>query len=258
MHNQKLFFVLLSSLILLAACGGGGETAAPAETTPGPAETLKTVDTASTGSITGNVSYSGQPSRGARIRMNADPTCNEQHSGPVYASVLQVNDEGRLENAFVWVKQGLEDYQFETPSEAKVLDQKGCLYEPRVLGVQVKQKIQILNSDPTTHNIHPIPSQNREWNKSQPPSATPLVESFARQEVMIAIKCNIHPWMKAYVGVIPHPYFAVTGQEGTFDLKDLPPGEYTLEAWHEKLGTQEQKVTVTPNEKTGIEFAFSG
>ena len=193
----------------------------------------------------------------ARIRMGAEPGCEEKHSEPVYSQEVTVNPNGTLKYSFVWVKEGLEQYSFDTPSQPVVLDQNGCLYTPHVFGVHVNQDIRILNSDPATHNIHPLPGNNREWNISQA-EGQELERSFPRPEVMIPVKCNIHPWMKAYIAVVPHPYFAVTGDDGTFELNDLPPGEYTIEVWHEKYGTQEQKITVGPEESKEIEFSYSG
>jgi len=120
------------------------------------------------------------------------------------------------------------------------------------------QKLQITNDDPTNHNVHPMPSANREWNQSQPPGSPPMVQEFARPEVMIPVKCNVHPWMKAYVGVQKHPFYAVTGADGTFTIKGLPPGDYTIEAWQEKYGTKELKVTVGPSETKTADFTYSG
>ena len=123
---------------------------------------------------------------------------------------MLINEDGTLKNVFIWVKEGLEDYKFDTPTEAATLDQDGCLYSPHVFGVQTNQKINIGNSDSVTHNIHPVPKNNREWNISQSPEQK-YTRSFPRQEVMVPVKCNVHPWMKAYIGVISHPYFSVTG-----------------------------------------------
>jgi hypothetical protein len=137
-----------------------------------------------------------------------------------------------------------------------VIDQAGCQYVPHVVAVQVNQPIEVKNSDPTTHNIHPTPANNREWNESQPQGAPALQKSFAREEIAVPVKCNVHPWMKSYIAVLSNPYFHVTGKGGTFELKSLPPGDYTLVAWHEKLGTQEQKVTLGPKDSKTVEFTF--
>ena len=248
----------IAAAALILSCSSGDmeiptETAVPADE---PA--AKTLDLSQAGNVTGKVTFSGQASRPARLRMGADPNCEAAHSSPVYFQQVEVSESGTLNNVFVWVKQGLEGYRFDPPKEPVTLDQKGCLYRPRVFGVQTRQDIQIRNSDLTTHNIHPLPQNNREWNQSQPAQGAPLLRSFPRQEIMVPVKCNIHPWMRSYIGVVLHPYFAVTGPEGAFQLKDLPPGEYTLEAWHEKLGTTEQRVTIGPSEAKKVDFSFQG
>ena len=130
------------------------------------------------------------------------------------------------------------------------------MYKPHVLGVQANQTLRILTKDPTTHNIHPMPKDNREWNMSQPPGAAPIEQKFARPEIMIPVKCNQHPWMRAYVGVTQSPLYAVSGTDGTFTIKGVPPGDYTLEAWTASLGTQELKVTLAPKETKSVEFTF--
>jgi hypothetical protein len=139
-----------------------------------------------------------------------------------------------------------------------VLDQDGCIYKPHVLGVMTGQNIRIKNSDPTNHNIHPLPKVNQEWNESQPPKGEEKLKSFAREEVMIPVKCNVHPWMRSYIGVVSHPFFAVTGDDGTFTIKGLPPGTYTLETWHEKFGPQDMQVTVGPKESKTVDFTYKG
>ncbi len=259
MLNRKLHIGAVLFLISVPlACGGG----APAEeaTDEAPAEEVSqgaAPDLSQAGAVSGKVNFQGEAPQMARIRMGAEPDCEAKHSGPTYAQEVIVNDNDTLKNAFVWVKEGLEQYSFETPSEAVVLDQDGCFYTPHVFGVQTGQDIRMLNSDPATHNIHPLPQQNREWNVSQS-SGQEMTRSFPRQEVMIPVKCNIHPWMKAYAGVVSHPYFAVTGNDGSFELNDLPPGDYTVQVWHEKYGTQEQQVTVEPDGSGEIEFSFEG
>lgn len=244
-------------VLLLAGCGGAGEKPAavaeqPAATTPaGPP-----VDLATAATITGKVLYKdGAPKRN-RIRMDADAACSALHGTPVLSDEVVVNDNGTLRYVFVYVKEGLGDRTFPTPKEPAVLDQKGCLYNPHVVGVQVNQDIQIVNSDQTTHNIHPVPANNREWNTSMPPGSDKLVKSFPREELLIPVKCNVHPWMKSYIGVLKHPFFAVTGPDGTFTIKGLPPGEYTLAAWQEKFGTVEQKVKVGPKETKTVDFTI--
>ena len=135
-------------------------------------------------------------------------------------------------------------------------DQKGCMYEPHVLALRTDQPLQVVNSDSVTHNIHPVPKDNREWNESQPPGSAPITQTFARQEVALPVKCNVHPWMKAYIAVLGHPYFQVTGRDGSFELKNVPPGTYKLVAWHELFGASEQDVTLGPKESKSVSFVF--
>lgn len=259
MNKEKkilLCATLIATLFLLAGCSREAEQ--PTAGTPAPAAqpAAPAVDPATAATITGKVLFKdGQPQR-TRLRMDADAACARLHSSAVYTQDLVLNDNGTLRYAFVYVKDGPGARAFPAPKEPVVLDQKGCMYEPHVIGVVVGQEIQIANSDPTTHNIHPVPTTNREWNQSQPPGADKLVQSFAREEMAIPVKCNIHPWMRSYVHVMKHPYFAVTGTDGSFEIKGLPPGDYTIAVWQEKFGTQEQKVTVAAKESKAIEFSF--
>lgn len=208
--------------------------------------------------LSGTIRFQGTAPQPLPMRMDAEPACSKLHSGPTFVQQVQVSPAGGLKNVFVWVKGGLEGKQFDPPATPAVLDQKGCVYEPRVMGIQVGQRLRVLNSDPTTHNVHPIPRNNPEWNLSQAANGAPITRTFPNEEVMVRFMCNIHPWMRSYVGVVAHPYFAVTSEDGTFEIKGLPPGEYTIEAWHERLRTREQKVTVGAGESKTIEFTFTG
>lgn len=257
-RTKVLFFAtLLSALVLLAGCSREAEQPAQQAAAPAATPAAPAVDLATAATITGKVLYKdGQPQR-VRLRMDADAACSRMHTDSVYAQDVVLNDNGTLRYAFVYVKDGPGNRAFPAPREAVELDQKGCMYEPHVAGVVVGQEIQILNSDPTTHNIHPVPTTNREWNQSQPPGSDKLVQSFAREEMAIPVKCNIHPWMRSYIHVMKHPFFAVTGTDGTFSITGLPPGDYTVAVWQEKFGTQEQKVTVAAKETKTVDFAYS-
>ena len=188
--------------------------------------------------------------------MDADPQCAKLHPSAVSDESIAVNANGMLANVFVYIKNGLEDKNFEPPVDPVVIDQNGCWFNPRVLGIQVGQTLKVKNSDPVTHNIHPMPEKNREWNQSQAPDTEPFTRKFTQPEVMIKVKCNIHAWMHAWVGAVAHPYFAVTGTDGAFQFKNVPPGNYTIEIWHEELGRQEQKVTLSPTSATEVTLNF--
>lgn len=218
----------------------------------------KKVDAATAGSITGAVKFDGVVPAAEIIRMTTDRMCVTNGGPNPQSDALLVAADKSVANAFVYVKEGLDPaYTFDVPTEPAVLDQKGCIYTPRVLGVRVGQAIGIVNSDPTMHNVHALPMANREFNHGQPKQFTKISEVFTTPEVMVRFKCDVHSWMAAYVGVVAHPYFAVTDAAGTFRLPNLPPGAYTLEAWHERLGTQTARVTVGPGQSQPASFTFT-
>ena len=216
------------------------------------------VDPKTAGIIAGKVEFSGKKPPRKTVAMESDPQCAKQHPTAMADDAVAVNSNGTLANAFVYIKQGLEDKQFAPSAEAVTIDQKGCWFGPRVLGIQVGQTLKVTNSDPVTHNIHPLAQVNREWNQSQAPGAEAFTRKFTQPEVMIRVKCNIHGWMHAWVGVVAHPYFAVTGADGTFQLRNVPPGNYIIEVWQEELGKQEQQITLAPSGKSEIVFKFKG
>ena len=252
----------LACVLSLAGCGGGNppETAKKAEPAAAPAGGgAATPDEANGATITGKVSFEGTKPTAKNIDMSANPVCTKAHAAsPAKTEDVVVNDNNTLKYVFVWVKSGLPDQTWQVPTTPITLDQNGCMYKPHVVGVMAGQQIAIKNSDPTNHNIHPQPQTNQEWNESQPPGSESKMKSFARQEVMIPVKCNIHPWMRSYIGVVGHPFFAVTGDDGTFTIKGLPPGTYTIETWHEKYGTQDQQVTVGPKDSKTLDFSYQG
>jgi plastocyanin len=240
--------------VLAAACGGGGgqQTAAPA---PAAAPVASPVDPATAGSVTGKVTFMGTAPAPQPIRMNSDPNCGKD-GGTATTESLVVGDGGSLQNVFVYVKDGLGDLRFPVPSAPVVLDQKGCKYIPHVFGIQVGQPLEIVNDDSTLHNIHAVPKANGEFNTGQPLRGMKSTHTFSTKEVMVPFKCDVHGWMNAHVGVLDHPFFAVTGADGTFALKGLPPGTYTIDAWHEKLGTQTQTVTIAAKETKDVTLTF--
>jgi plastocyanin len=183
--------------------------------------------------------------------MSQDPACKGNN---VVETVMV--DNGNLENAFVYVKDGLGSRTFAVPTDDITLDQKCCRYHPHVLGIMTGQKLKIINSDDTTHNIHPTPKDNREWNESQPPKAPALEKSFAREEIMLPVKCNQHPWMKMYINVVKNPFYTVTSADGKYEIKGLPPGDYTLAFVHEKLGEKDEKVTLAAKDTKTVDETF--
>jgi hypothetical protein len=257
MRQQRLLAIaLFLALIAIAGCGKkeGESTQAPQPETQ-QAQGIA-VDAATVGSIAGKVSFTGEKPKLSRLMMDQDPVCSAKHSGPTFAEDGDVNSNGTLPNVFVYVKEGADKYSFPAPANAVELDQDGCAYKPHVLGIQTNQTLRILSKDATTHNIHPMPKENREWNMSQAPGGAPIEQKFARPEIMIPVKCNQHPWMRAYIGVTRNPLYAVTGKDGTFTIQGIPPGDYTLEAWTATFGTQELKVTLAPKESKSVDFTF--
>jgi Carboxypeptidase regulatory-like domain len=247
-----------ASLLLLSGCGKSDTSEAPKKDEAPAAAATAPADDANAATVTGKVSFTGDKPAMKTISMDATPACSRQHSTAQKSQEVIVNDNGTLKNTFVWIKSGLPDKQWPVPAGSVKLEQKGCMYEPHVLGVMANQNIEVVNGDPTNHNIHPLPKVNREWNESQPPGGDAKMKTFAREEVMIPVKCNVHPWMRAYIGVVGNPFFAVTGDDGTFTIKGLPPGTYTIEAWHEKYGTQDAQITVAPKESKTNDFSFKG
>ncbi len=207
--------------------------------------------------ITGKVYFEGQPPAAEMIKADADPKCKMVHPNGITPDQVIINTNGTLKNVFVYVKEGPAGKAYEPPKEPVVFDQNGCQYSPKVFGIQVNQPLQILNSDDTLHNVHALPKSSKEFNLGMPMKGMKLKKSFNKPEVMVKIKCEVHPWMTAYVGVLEHPFFSVSGEDGSFQIKDLPSGSYVLEAWHEKYGTMTQNVTVTDQDQSA-DFKFKG
>lgn len=209
------------------------------------------------GTVTGKATFTGTPPQMETISMNADPVCASLHSGPVLNPAVIINPNGTLKNVFVYVKEGLEGQSFPAPTTPAVIDQQGCQYAPHVFGMQVGQPLEIINSDSTLHNVHSQAEKSKQFNLGMPIQGMKLQKKFEAAEVMVKFKCDVHPWMNAYIGVLTHPFYGVSGDEGSFEIKDLPAGNYVLEAWHEKYGTQTQQVTVG-EEPVNAEFTFAG
>jgi plastocyanin len=256
--------IFCAAAMALVACGGGGNqspqsTAQPQSAAPAPASSgaaaPAAVDAATAATVTGKVTFTGTPPAAQPVKLSSDPYCQKANPG-LKTETEVVGSDGSLGNVFVYVKDGLGNRTFPTPSEPVILDQKGCHYTPHVLGIQIGQPLQIVNSDDTLHNVHGLAKANKEFNQGQPIQGMKMTHTFSTKEVMIPFKCDVHGWMNAWIGVLDHPYYAVTSSDGTFSLKGLPPGTYTIEAWHEKLGTQTQTVTVGEKESKNVAFTF--
>ena len=246
----------VAALLALISCSSDKPPVAESVTALPPA----TPDEVNGATLTGRVAFTGAKPAPTTIDMSATPACERAHkNAPLAAEDIVVNPNGTLKYVFVWVKSGLPAAQrWATPAIAVTLDQSGCQYKPHMLALMTGQNLEIKNSDPTNHNIHPEPSVNAEWNDYQTPTSEPKFKTFARQEIMIPVKCNVHPWMRAWIGVVNHPFFAVTGDDGTFTIKGLPPGTYVIQTWHEKYGTVEQTVTVGAKESKAVDFSYKG
>lgn len=245
--RNKICFIGQTALIFCIAWGMSATLRAQAPPQSSAAET---------GQITGMISFQGQKPEVYPISMANDPVCETLHEKPVMPKDGRVNPDGTLPNAFVYLKSSDGKLPSTPPPNPVILTEKGCEYQPHVLGVMVGQPFEVVNMDPTTHNIHVLPKINPQWNVSQLPGSASVVRKFADPEIMIPVRCNIHPWMKAYVGVVDNPFYAVTGSKGIFTLKNVPPGHYTLHVWTATFGTQKREVTVRAGETTTANFTL--
>jgi len=275
--TMKKFVSLLfaSTLVFSIACGKGkeaskedqGEDDQEAQTTTTAASTAAGTPTAAptaapvsadAATLTGLVKFEGAAPKMNNIQMSADPYCQSQHSSaPATDEDVVVGAGGELANVFVYIKDIKGN--FPAPSTPVVLDQKGCQYHPHVHAVMVGQPLQIKNDDATLHNVHAMPAVNSQFNEGQPVQGMVSTKKFDKAEITpFKVKCDVHGWMKSYMAVMPHPFYAVSETNGTFTIPNLPPGQYTVVAWHEKYGQQEQQVTVGAKESKALSFTFKG
>jgi plastocyanin len=244
---------------VLASCGR------PEEDAEGPEEVIQSaavgtpVDPATAGTLSGVVKLEGAPPRMRTINMAAVPNCARQHPTPAPIEDVLPGENGTLQNVVVYLRGDFSSYSFPeatTPVTPATMDQKGCIYRPRAMAIRVGAPFRVLNSDPVTHNVSAITKSNRGWNETQAPGAPAIERVFARPEVAVTLKCNIHPWMTAHVAIFSHPYFQVTGKDGSFTLAGVPPGTYTVSAWHERYGNSEQTVTLGPKGEERVTITF--
>ena len=209
-------------------------------------------------SVSGTVTFDGKPPALRPLAMDADPACAKKHSKPVPAELLVLGTGNTMGNVLVWVSKGLPAGKtFPVPSAPVVLDQNGCVYKPHVMGIMVGQTYKILNSDGVLHNIHTLPKVNPAFNKGMPPTLKEATTVFSKPEEVFHIKCDVHPWMSAYMAVFTHPFFSATGTDGKFTIAGLDPGTYEITAWHERLGTQTASVTVGASDTKAQNFKFA-
>ena len=253
MISEKLLPTALAFAALLAfACGSKEKAPAPSAETAAPAAAAP----AEAGSVHGVARLADGVDPDTAIKMDADPVCQGLHQEAVHTEKVVADANGNLANVFVYVKSGLAGKKFAAAKEAIVLEQHGCIYKPHVQGVMVGQTVKILNNDDTLHNVHALAKANSEFNQGQPFKGMEITKTFDKVEVMMPFKCDVHPWMSSYMGVLDHPFFATSGAGGHFAIEKLPPGEYEIEAWHEVFGSQTQKVTVAPNQAVEVAFEF--
>ncbi|MGE0702526.1 MAG: carboxypeptidase regulatory-like domain-containing protein [Vicinamibacterales bacterium] len=208
--------------------------------------------------ITGTVTFDGKPPALRPITMDAEPVCAKKHSGPAPNEALVLGPGNTMGNIMVWVSKGLPAGKtWPAPKTPVTLDQDGCVYKPHVMGIMVGQPYRILNSDGILHNIHTLPKINPAFNRGQPATVKEMSTTFAKPENLFQVKCDVHPWMSAYIGVYTHPFFSVTQADGKFTISGLDPGTYEITAWHERLGTQTATVTVAANETKTQGFKFA-
>ena len=263
--SSKLLVAQVLIVMLAVGCGGGSDSsgtsgttpAAPSEPAAEPVPAQAAPAAAGSASLTGTVVYEGRVPNLPALKMDADPGCAKKHSEPVRAETLVLGEGNALANAFVWAKSGVAQGAWPVPSEPVVLDQRGCQYKPHVSGLMVGQPLKILNSDQLLHNIHSLPKINSSFNRAMPASVTEAEFSFSKEEVLFKVKCDVHPWMNAWIGVVSHPFFAVTGTDGKFTISGLPAGTYEIEAWHEKMDARTASITLADGEAGSVDFSFS-
>jgi plastocyanin len=249
--GRKFLLEILGVLIL----SGCGSTANP-KLAPLPLPTRK-IDPTTVGSITGRVTLEGSPPAPNAIDMSAEPFCEKSNTTPVFPQQVVAGDDGRLANVVVFVKDFSAEYIVDAPGASPTLSQRGCMYEPHVVALRAGQTLEIRNQDQATHNVLAMPERNPKWNRSETPGSAPIEETFRIPELGIPVRCNVHPWMKSYVFVFSHPYYAITGRDGQWELKNIPPGTYTIEAWQERYGTQNATITIDPKELKSVDFRFN-
>ena len=261
--NKYISFLRAATLVLLAisvtgcgnkqpASGNNDSESAPAAHTSG-----KPVDPATAGSVTGTILFTGAPPKMKTISMITVPNCAKMHSAPAMTEDFVPGDNGTLQNVVVYLQGDFSAYTFPSPSAPVQVDQRGCVFSPHVVAVMTGDPVEVTNKDSVTHNINTMSQLRQGWNETQMHGGDPIVRRFAEEEIPIIVKCNMHPWMRFYLAVVDHPYFQVTGKDGQFALRNVPPGTYTLTAWHETFGAKKQNVVIQPKQEQKVSFTFT-
>jgi plastocyanin len=250
-------YITAAFFLILAGCKSNNAPSASSSTST-PTQAVAAVDPATVGTVTGSVKFTGTAPKAQKISMSADAFCSTAHKDAVVSEEVVVNANKTLRYVYVYVKSGLGDKKFAPSATPVVFDQKGCMYTPHVAAVQVGQEVVVRNSDGVLHNVNVRPTKNQGFNFGQPVQGMENKKTFTTAEVMIPVKCDVHPWMHGWIGVQDHPFAAVSDENGAFSLNNLPPGTYEIEAWHEKYGTSTQTVTVGAKETKSITFTFKG
>lgn len=264
--SRRIPSLVLTAFVLFLGCGdkdeqpsergaSGGKEASQA----GPGREGALAHSYGRAVLMGRVQVVGEVPPPTVLKMSADSYCQEAHAGEeVLSEEIVIDAEGMLANVFVYVREGLEGRHYEPPTQPAVLNQEGCMYRPHVLGMMVNQPLNLVSSDPTLHNIHAHPSVkgNREFNLGMSRPGVEVTKTFTNPEIMVKMKCDVHPWMSAYIGVVEHPFFAVTDEDGRFEIPRLPAGTYTLEVWHEVFGTQTRRITLDESGTLDVEITY--
>jgi plastocyanin len=250
LHLKSLLLLALSTLVV---CACGSHPPSEAE----PAIPVAAIDEANAATLTGRILFTGDKPAMPPIDMSANPMCERQHKTPQLAETAIINPNGTIRYAFVWIKDGLPKARWTHPATNVVLDQSGCVYRPHVLALMVGQQLEIDNSDPVNHNVHAEAQVNVAWNESQPPQAEKKFKTFPREEIWFPVTCSVHPWMRAYLSVVNHPFFAVTGEDGTFTIKGIPPGTYTIEVIQETFGRKTASITLAAHDSKTLDFTYA-
>lgn len=252
-YKTSGYLPLLTVLAVGLSQSGCSRTKSTSSTSAGP---VQLIDPATVGEIRGTVTLTGSAPAPRKILLSSEPECAQLNPNSLFSDDVIIGQNNGLSNVAVYIKSGLANYKFDPPASPAQLAQKNCMYEPRVVALMTNQMLDIQNEDPIQHNVHPTPHNNPAFNQTQPIHGSPIQRSFSEPELAIRFACNLHPWMHAYVFVFAHPYFDVTSNRGSFDLKNVPPGSYTVEAWQEKYGTKDQTITIGKNESKTLDFSF--